>query len=244
MKFLKQLSIILIVVAVLAAFAGVVSAQQGRGRGPGQPSGPRGQATGPEIIELVAEQTGLTAAEIAAQMRAGTPLAQIITDNGGDVAVVTEAILAQAQARAAERVEAGQITQARADEIVAQLQGNIDRILNDGLQPRAWFHRFDVMGAFGGMMTQLADLTGLEVQEIASQLRDGATIAEVLANSGVDEQTFVDLVVEQAAERINAQVEAGRITQAQADTLLANLADRITDAINRLHGVRRSGRSI
>lgn len=244
MKLLKKISIVLAVAIVLAAFAGVASAQQGRGRGPVQPGGPRGQNTGHEVLALVAEQTGLTALEVMQQVRDGATLTQIVTENGGDVAVVTEAIIAQAQTRAAERVAAGQITQERADEILAQLQENIDTILNGEFQAHTWFNRFDVLGALRGMMVQLADLTGLEVQDITSQLRDGATIAEVLASSGVDEQVFVDLVIQQATERINAQVDAGRITQAQADTLLENLAERVTEAINRTHGVRRAGRSI
>lgn len=244
MKLLKKMSIVLIAAAVLAAFAGVANAQQGRGRGPAQPGGPRGQNTRQEVIELVAEHTGLTALEVMRQVRDGATLAQIITENGGDVAVVTEAITAQAQARAAERVEAGQITQERADEILAQLQESIDTILNGEYEGRTWFNRFDALSALRGMVNQLADLTGLEVRDVTAQLRDGATIADVLASSGVDEQVFVDLVIQQATERINAQVEAGRITQAQADTLLENLAERVSDAINRTHGIRRAGRSI
>jgi hypothetical protein len=93
-----------------------------------------------------------------------------------------------------------------------------------------------------------AEETGLEAQEILSQIRDGMTLAEVVAANGGDIQVVIDTVIAGASERLAEAVENGRITQERADEMLANLETLITEGVNReftgrpgLRGIVRNG---
>jgi len=50
--------------------------------------------------------------------------------------------------------------------------------------------------------------------------------------NGVDPQTVVDAMVAAARSRITEDVSAGRLSQDEADRILADLESRITDLVN------------
>jgi 3-hydroxyacyl-CoA dehydrogenase len=59
--------------------------------------------------------------------------------------------------------------------------------------------------------------------EIGSQIGEGATLAEVVTNNGGDVDEVIAAAVAAATEQANQAVANGRITQEQADELLARL---------------------
>src|SRR5512134_3692977 len=75
------------------------------------------------------------------------------------------------------------------------------------------------------------DETGLEAQEILSQIRGGMTLAEVVTSNGGDLQVVIDQATASASERLAQAVENGRITQERADEMLANLETLITEGL-------------
>ncbi len=74
--------------------------------------------------------------------------------------------------------------------------------------------------------------TGLTIQEVREQLRDGQTLAAIIEANGGSVQAVIDAAVSAATEQINQAVSEGRITQEQADQLLSQLPDRITRLVN------------
>lgn len=82
------------------------------------------------VLRMVAEQTGLLPREITEQMRGGSTLAQILTENGVDVNAFIEDVIAQADERLDQAVENGRITQERADEILVNLREHLNERLN------------------------------------------------------------------------------------------------------------------
>jgi hypothetical protein len=54
-----------------------------------------------------------------------------------------------------------------------------------------------------GPIRAAAEAIGIEPQELADALRDGATVAEVAEANGVEPQAVVDALTAQAAERID-----------------------------------------
>lgn len=66
-----------------------------------------------------------------------------------------------------------------------------------------------------------AETLGLTEDELLTQLRDGATLAEIAADQGVDTQTLVDALVAAASERIDEAVADGRLDQDRADEMKA-----------------------
>ncbi len=84
-----------------------------------------------ELVNAVADATGLTPREILQQAREDEmSLAEVIAANGGDV----EAIVAQVVAAATEQINAavaeGRLTQERADQMLANLEDAINRLLD------------------------------------------------------------------------------------------------------------------
>jgi len=88
--------------------------------------------------------------------------------------------------------------------------------------PRA--HRHEVLG-------NVAELLGLDVETLRSQLHDGATLAEVAAENGVETQVVIDLIVAEQTDRIELGVETERITREEADERLADLEERVTTRV-------------
>jgi hypothetical protein len=88
--------------------------------------------------------------------------------------------------------------------------------------------------AFGlGVASEaLTDLLGIDGEELRTQLRDGATLAEIAEAQGVEVQAVIEELVGEVEERVTNAVENGRIDQAEADEKLAEAEARITDMVN------------
>lgn len=74
---------------------------------------------------------------------------------------------------------------------------------------------------------ELADLLGLSVVDLATELRDGATLADVATANGVEVDAVVDLIVEQQTARLDLAVENGRLTAEEAEAKIVELDERV-----------------
>jgi len=78
----------------------------------------------------------------------------------------------------------------------------------------------------------VSETTGLDAQSIIQDVRGGKTLADVITENGGSVDAVVASAVATATERINQGVANERITQEQADELLANLEPTFIDIIN------------
>ena len=87
-------------------------------------------------------------------------------------------------------------------------------------------------GAWGGPDSSLtavaADVIGIEQADLVAELNAGATLADVAAENGVAVQDIVDAYVQPRTDTIDAAVAAGRITQDQADLMLAEMEAQVS----------------
>ena len=158
-------------------------------------------------------KTGIVAAVVGAVVVSGVALAQ--TDETPDV--TDSPAYARIVDALGPLVQSGTITQDQANTIAEALAQDAR-----GLADRR--HR-----GGGHAVAAAAEFLGMEVDELRSQLRDGATLADI---AGSQTDALIDELVSQAEERIQEAVENGRITQEQADEKLADLEQRITDRVN------------
>lgn len=132
-----------------------------------------------------------------------------------------------------ELVDAGTITAAQADAVTAHLVENRPERgeFRDG--ERHGGHRGGP-GMFGrGVASEaLTDLLGIDGEELRTQLRAGATLAEIATEQGVEVQAVIDELLGEVEERVTNAVENGRIDQAEADEKLAEAEAKITDMVN------------
>jgi polyhydroxyalkanoate synthesis regulator phasin len=118
-------------------------------------------------------------------------------------------------------VDDGSLTQDQADEVAATLA-------ESGLGGPGG------RGGHGpGMdLSVAAETLGLSEEDLRTALEaDGATLAQVAEDQGVEVDALVDALVAAGEERIADAVADGRITQEEADERLADLEARITERV-------------
>ena len=117
-------------------------------------------------------------------------------------------------------VKDGTLTQAQADKVATTL---------DGALPAHGGHG---RGFGGGVDLETAASTiGVSAEDLRTALQGGKTLVEVAKEKGVSQDTLVSKLVAAATTRLAEAVTAGRLTQEQADTMTANLQERITQAV-------------
>jgi hypothetical protein len=82
---------------------------------------------------------------------------------------------------------------------------------------------------------------GMTEADVTSVLQGGQTLAQLAASKNVEVQTLVDAMVAAERAEIQADVDAGTITQAQADQQIANLTQHETDEVNGVMPARGPG---
>ena len=82
-----------------------------------------------------------------------------------------------------------------------------------------------------GVLRLAAEQTGLTVRELMDELHSGKSLGDVLAAHGVESSAFVDAAAAQLQERLDRAVTRGRITQEQADEVLSNFRERLTERL-------------
>ena len=124
-------------------------------------------------------------------------------------------------------VAAGRITKAQGDALKEQIESEDYPLLGPG---------FGHHGGPGGHgfphLDAAAAYLGLTATELQTQLQSGKTLAEVATGEGKTVDGLVTALVADEKKELDAAVEAGRLTQAQADELLAVAKQRFTDIVS------------
>ena len=88
----------------------------------------------------------------------------------------------------------------------------------------------------GCHLEEIAAAIGIEEDALRAELDAGQSIADVAEANGVDAAVIVDLLVDQAEERIAEKLEDGRITEEEAAEKLADVEERAEDRVERVRG--------
>jgi len=165
---------------------------------------------------------GATFLVVAALTMSGIALAQSDESATDDRAARGAASIME---KLAPLIEAGTITNGQAEAVAERLA--------DGLGP----HRPQRRGPHG--LDSAAEFLGMEIEDLASQLRDGATLAEI-AGSRTD--GLIAAMVADAEERLAQAVTDGKLTQEEADDRLAEVEESISTFVNEGPPERPEGR--
>jgi hypothetical protein len=114
----------------------------------------------------------------------------------------------------------GTITQAQADAVASALQAARPQRGPGGPGGRGF-----------GNPQVVADALGITPEQLRTELEAGKSLADVAAAHGVAEQTLIDAIVNDHKTHLAADVAAGRLTQAEADQRLADLASHVKDMV-------------
>ncbi|MBK5306588.1 MAG: hypothetical protein JJD92_07885 [Frankiaceae bacterium] len=93
----------------------------------------------------------------------------------------------------------------------------------------------------------VATVLGVTVEELRAGHEAGKTLAQIAADEGMSKSTLISKLVAAAKAQLAADVKAGKLTQAQADSLSSTLTARITERVDSVgppkgpHGPRPDG---
>ncbi len=104
-------------------------------------------------------------------------------------------------------------------------------------------------GRGGDHLEVAATALGMTTTELQTAMAGGSSLAQVAAQKGVAVQKVIDALVADVKADINQAVTDGKLTQAEADVRLAEVATRVTAMVNGegrsfgdRHGDRQGGR--
>lgn len=238
--------------------AAAVSPGAGPGSGPGHAGGPRvksGLGHGPAgllkgaFLDSAAKALGITTADLQQDLRNGQSIADVAKAKGVDVNTVITALTNEATSQIDAAVKAGKLNDAKANKIKAKLTQRITALVNrtPPLKPTAGVSGtvmpgLGLRGAAG--LDAAAKALGITPAELQQDLKNGQSIAAVAKAKGVDVQSVITALTNEATSRIDAAVKAGKLTDAQAAKLKTGLADRITALVNAAPGTGPKGRML
>lgn len=81
----------------------------------------------------------------------------------------------------------------------------------------------------GDKLQTWADALGMKVEDVTAALRDGKTMADLAAERGIEVEDLVAKAVAARKAVVQEAVEAGRLTQEQADAMLEQMQERMTE---------------
>ncbi len=183
------------------------------------------------LLQAIMDATRLSRADLLADLRGGKSLSDVITENGGDVDTIIAQAVAAETAQINTAVTNGRLTQAQADKLIAALQPLYENVLSGEWQRQAIYNRIRA-----GVVVLAAQETGLKPEDIVSQVKGGASLADVLTAHNVDVNTFIDDAAARMQARLNVLVVDGRITQSQADEDLQKFRAALTARISQAGG--------
>ena len=120
-------------------------------------------------------------------------------------------------------VDDGTLTEAQRDAVVETLQN---------ARPDRGEFRERLSQRGPRVAGEIAEILGLEGNEIREALRNGSSIAELAEAQGIDSADVVGAIVARAEERLDTAVENGRIDDTQAAEMLTRTAERAEDLVN------------
>ncbi|MCE7928116.1 MAG: hypothetical protein DYG91_06380 [Chloroflexi bacterium CFX7] len=216
---------------------------------PGSPTdqaGPRDGKHRPRAIRVtikhVIDASGLSADVFKQGFKDGKPVNQILAENNVDSAAVQQQVLSDLNARLAQAVADGKLTQEQADRVSERAPEALARLMDRVPQPRDGNggHRPNRGAIVKNALETAAQTIGIEVQELKDGLKSGKTIAEVASENGSSGDAVIAALVAQANTAIDQAVADGKLDADKAETAKAKAAERITKLVN--EGGPRAGR--
>jgi hypothetical protein len=100
--------------------------------------GMRGQMGGPQqsLVAVAANTLGMSQADLIAQLQGGKTIAQVAGEKNVALDTIVNAFVATRQTRMAQAVDAGRMTQAQADAMLATMRANVTTRLSQAWSPQ------------------------------------------------------------------------------------------------------------
>jgi hypothetical protein len=201
----------------------------GKGRGD---FGDRGGFKGANVVKETAAILGVEESVVQDALKADKTLAAFAEEKGLAKADFLQKLVAAETASITADVTAGKTTQAQADTVLKGLTDQLTkRIEANGFKGGDGGRGGMGKGHGSNLVEQTATILSVEQSVVQDALKAGKTLSAFAVEKGLTEADYVAKLVAAETTAINAEVTAGKITQAQADQILTGLSDRLTKQV-------------
>jgi uncharacterized protein (DUF433 family) len=206
--------------------------QQGHFRGHGG-HGMFGKDMSGQRLQDMATLLGITTSDLQSRLQSGKTFQQILSDLGITQADFQQKMQAQLKTKLDAQVSSGKITQAQEDQMLQRMQN----------PPAKGPWGMGAPGKPGTLPTQMlqgqADLLGISVTDLQSRLAQGKTFQQIAQDLGITQAQMQAKRLDQMKTHLQSLVTSGKITQAQADSLLQKMQNRSANGWGMRHGLKR-----
>jgi len=210
------------------ARAMVENTHQGRGFGQGM-----GFAGGYEKNEELLSLLKLDADKLKEELKADKSLAAVAKAQGVSTDDVVALLVEQQEAKLAEAVKAGKLTQEQADKLNENASDRVKAMVENTHQGRGPGKGIGMSFGFGfNKSEELLALLNLDADKLQEALKAGKSLATVATEQGVDADDVVALLVKQTEAQVKEAVSAGKLTQEQADQRSEKLTEMIQKMVD------------
>lgn len=186
------------------------------------------------VMNHAAESLGVTLREVAEARANGQSVAAYVTANGGDSAAVADATIAAVTERINTAVANGNLEQAQADAMIAELPAAVDAAMNSTeplVDVRPHPRPINQLGT--GIPQAVADALGLDLPSLMTQLQEGKTLRDIISENSGDIDAITQIIKDSLTEAVSNAVANGEMLQERADNFLSNLDTFIQEVLDR-----------
>jgi len=161
----------------------------------------------------------MTPHDLHEALRSGETIAQLSQEKGVSVDSLVTEVTAIRSVQLQKEVSAGKLTQEQANQILSNLQNGFTYWFNNGKPPEDWHDR----AIADDHIEQLASQLGITPGQLQDDMKSGETIAQLAQEKGISVDNLVTNLTTKRIAQIQQEVTDGKLTQDQANLILANL---------------------
>lgn len=183
------------------------------------------------LIKDVAAKSGMDAKTIAADLKSGKTLNDIL---GSNASTVEQQVLADVQARIQQAEQDGQLTSAQATKLSQKAPDALSKFFSSVHTPGSHASKIAAAGATYGvtrasLLQTAATTIGIDPATLKSDIKSGQTIAQV---AGDKTSAVITALQQQVDAAIQKAASDGKLTSDQASALTTKANQRITNIVN------------
>ena len=204
----------------------------GPGGGFGMQGAPRGQDS---LITIAAKVLGMTEADLRTALQSGKTIADVAKEKNVALDKIVDAVVADRADALKQQVTSGKLTQAQADQMLANMKTQVTKQLSEKFDPRGGGPNGAPQANHTSLESIAAKVLGITEAELRTALDPNKSIADVAKEKNVALDKIVDAAVSDHATQLKQAVTDGKLTQAQADILLSNFKIMVTAQLQIKH---------
>ena len=167
----------------------------------------------------VADALQMTVPDLKTALSSGQTVEQLAQLKNVSLDTVVTAVTAARAAQLQIAVQAGKLTQDQANQLLAGLKTGYTFWFSTGRPPEAWKERDLAEDSLALLASQLS----MTPHDLHEALRSGETIAQLAQEKGISVDNLVTNLTTKRIAQIQQEVTDGKLTQDQANLILANL---------------------